>query len=68
MQKRWKLTLCALALLAGTNTALAADSPFTMDKMLADPDVMPALNGCVKAHPSGSKARSAKITMATPYV
>ena len=52
----WKTALLGLCLLGGATSALADKNPFTMDKMLADPDVMPAVNTCLSQHKTAGQA------------
>ena len=54
MVTQWKKMILVAGLLGAAITVSAEENPFTMDKMLSDPDVMPAVNTCLSKHkPTG---------------
>lgn len=57
-----KTALLALLLSIFTLPAYSQDNPFTLEKMLADADVLPAVNSCLRIHPRGNTVFIQSIT------
>lgn len=66
MIDKCKKMIPVLCLLGVVAPVLAESNPFTMDKMLADKDVIPAVNACLNNHQQGQQRGQAFVQSIMP--